>query len=102
MSTGFSSDQRNTAGHRPPLQWIRHLISIFPQPAKTSAQRFSQFSATFAARKIVELGIFGVRFGDGFTYSQTISPAGVTSKIRPFEPSQIRVFPLGCRWIPLM
>ena len=59
------------------------------------AQRFSQVSGTFAARKIVAFGILGVRFGNGFTYSQTISSAEVTSKMRPFEPSQMSVFPMG-------
>src|SRR5215470_4006048 len=32
----------------------------------------------------------------GFTYSQTMSPDGVTSKIRPFAPSQINVLPFDC------
>ena len=73
--------------NRPIWTFFSHYIS--------GAQRFSQVSATFAARKIVALGIFGVRFGNGLMYSQTISPAGVTSKMRPFEPSQMSVFPLG-------
>ena len=48
----------------------------------SSVQFFSQVSGTFAARKIVALGILGVRFGNGFTDFHTISPAGVTSKMR--------------------
>jgi hypothetical protein len=37
----------------------------------------------------------------GFTYSQTISLLGVTSKKRPGAPSQISVLPLGSRWAPI-
>src|SRR5437879_4653879 len=81
----------------PPLrggECPRPYVSVIRKPV-LSVQCFSQVSATFAARKIVALGIFGVRFGNGLMYSQTISPAGVTSKMRPFEPSQMSVFPLG-------
>jgi hypothetical protein len=34
MSAGSSWNQRNTGGHRPPLQCIRYLVSIFQHPAK--------------------------------------------------------------------
>ena len=38
----------------------------------------------------------------GLTYSQTISPSGVTSNNRPHWPSQISVLPLDSRCAPLM
>jgi hypothetical protein len=30
MSAGFSWNQRNTGGHRPPLQQIRRASEVFP------------------------------------------------------------------------
>ena len=39
---------------------------------------------------------------NGLTYSQTISPADVTSNSRPHCPSQISVLPVGSRCAPLM
>ena len=38
----------------------------------------------------------------GFTYFQTISSFGVTSKTVPFVPEQMSVSPLGRRWAPEM
>src|SRR5215831_18084940 len=58
---------------------------------------FNQLSGTLAARNTWLVRIFLLTLENGFTYSQTISPDGVTSKKRPFAPSQIRVFPLGWR-----
>lgn len=63
---------------------------------------FSQVSGALAARNTVKSGTFGVIFPNGFTYSQTISPSGFTSKNRPFAPSQIRVFPFDSRCALLM
>src|SRR6516162_6746794 len=62
----------------------------------------NQLSGTLAARNTWLVRIFLLTLENGFTYSQTISPDGVTSKKRPFAPSQIRVFPLGWRCAPLM
>ncbi len=38
----------------------------------------------------------------GFTYFQTTSLSGVTSKSVPLGPEQIIVLPLGSRWAPEM
>ncbi len=39
---------------------------------------------------------------NGFTYSQTVSPSGVTSKNYPSPPLQMSVLPLSSRWAPEM
>ena len=47
-----------------------------------------------------EIVPFGVAVVNGFVYSQTVSPSGVTSKKRPWTPSQISVWPFASRCAP--
>ena len=80
---------------RRPVRAVRRCRWRRDRPGKVPASAIlqvglNQLSETLAARNTWLVRIFLLTLENGFTYSQTISPAGVTSKKRPFAPSQIR------------